>query len=332
MAEPRVTVAVVPRERFSCTRRSLESLYEHTSSPFELVYVDGGSPRGVRQYLERQARERGFRLIRNERYLSPNEARNLALREAATEYVVFLDNDVSVAPGWLEKLVECADDTGAAVVGPLTCIGEPEHRVIHLAGGDLQIVEEGSDGRVERRVRERMHHPGRKVADVRDGLRRSECRLAEFHCMLVRRSALDKIGPFDEGMLNTREHLDFCLQVLNAGGTVWFEPDSVVTYIPGPPFAWSDIGFYMLRWSDDWERRSLRRFCEKWNLTEDDFFLRRYERLGWRRQDSLIEPAARKLTLGRGSRRLEHLLKRGDRALNRYVTWRHARLHAKATP
>ena len=325
MAEPRVTLAVVPRERFSCIPRSLQSVYDHTRPPFQLVYVDGGSPRRLRRYLDRQAGKHGFRLIRTSRYLSPNEARNLALREATTEYVVFLDNDVSVTPGWLDKLVACADETGAAVVGPLTCIGRPEHEVIHLAGGDVQILEEPENGRVIRRVRERMYLPNRKVGDVRAGLRRQECRLAEFHCMLVRRSIFDAVGEFDEGMLSTREHLDFCLLVRQAGGAIYFEPDSVVTYVPGPPFAWSDLGFYMLRWSDDWERRSLQHFSEKWALTQDEFFHSRFARLGWRRHNSLIAPAARKLTLGRGSRKLEGVLKRGDRVLNRQLTRRHAR-------
>ena len=148
--------------------------------------------------------------------------------------------------------------------------------------------------------------------------------------MLVRRSIFDRIGPLDEGMLNTREHLDFCLEVLRTGATIYFEPEAVVTYVPGPPFAVSDIGFYMLRWSDDWERRSLAHFGRKWDLTQDDFFRRRLARLGWRRHNSLIEPAARKLTLGRRSYRLEQLLKRADRALNRRLTQRHAALRARA--
>jgi hypothetical protein len=37
---------VVPRERFSLTRRSLESLCTHTPGAFSLIYVDGGAPPG----------------------------------------------------------------------------------------------------------------------------------------------------------------------------------------------------------------------------------------------------------------------------------------------
>jgi|GEM_PF-4666648 len=40
----KVSIVVVPRERFSIARRSLEHLIENTHAGFEMVYVDGGSP------------------------------------------------------------------------------------------------------------------------------------------------------------------------------------------------------------------------------------------------------------------------------------------------
>ena len=43
--EPRVTIAFVPRETFSQTQRALETMYARTTGPFELVCIDGGSPR-----------------------------------------------------------------------------------------------------------------------------------------------------------------------------------------------------------------------------------------------------------------------------------------------
>jgi GT2 family glycosyltransferase len=126
VAEPDVTVVVVPRERFSAARRALECLLSETTYPFRLVYIDGASPRSVKRYLEAEARRSGFRLLRSEHHLSPTEARNLGLREAAgTRYVVFIDNDVLVRAGWLEALVGCADETDAWLVGPLYCFGDP---------------------------------------------------------------------------------------------------------------------------------------------------------------------------------------------------------------
>jgi hypothetical protein len=41
--EPMVTIVVVPRERFSYARTSLESVYANTHVPFRLIYVDGAA-------------------------------------------------------------------------------------------------------------------------------------------------------------------------------------------------------------------------------------------------------------------------------------------------
>ncbi|MGI8934889.1 MAG: glycosyltransferase family 2 protein, partial [Phormidesmis sp.] len=121
LEQPSVTIVIVPRERFSCTQQSLESVLAHTQFPYRLIYVDGNSPAPVRDYLRQQAIAHDFQIVRTEYYPYPNHARNLGLSKAKTEYVVFLDNDVIVSPNWLTALVECAKTTGATVVGPLMC-------------------------------------------------------------------------------------------------------------------------------------------------------------------------------------------------------------------
>ncbi|MEO1342314.1 MAG: glycosyltransferase family A protein, partial [Cyanobacteria bacterium J06635_13] len=126
----KVTIVVTPRERFSCTSRSLESIYQHTQIPFNLIYVDGNSPGKVARYLQQQAQAKNFHHLRTNYYLSPNHARNLGLEHVTTKYVVFVDNDVVVSPGWLSQLVQCAESTSATVVGPLMCQDEPVHQIV----------------------------------------------------------------------------------------------------------------------------------------------------------------------------------------------------------
>ena len=121
---PETTIVVVPREGFALTGRCLETLYRETDSPFRLVYVDAGSPPQIARYLEDQARQRGFELLRFDRYLSPNQARHRGAARASGRYVVFVDNELIVARGWLAALVRCAEETGADLVGPLYGIGE----------------------------------------------------------------------------------------------------------------------------------------------------------------------------------------------------------------
>ncbi|MEL6495213.1 MAG: glycosyltransferase [Cyanobacteria bacterium J06623_7] len=318
-----VTIVVTPRERYSCTRQSLESIYQHTQFPFKLIYVDGNSPPKVRRYLQDQARVLNLTHLRTDYYLSPNHARNLGLQQVTTKYVVFIDNDVIVSPGWLSQLVNCAETTEATVVGPLMCQDEPVHEIVHFAGGESHIFQ---DVRGRRRLREKMYFQGKKVAEIRHRLQRQETELAEFHCVLIRSKIFEQLGFLDEGMLNTKEHLDFCMQVRQNGGTVYFEPEAVVTYVPGPPLEYSDLTYYMLRWSDAWVLNSLQRLRQKWNLAEDSYFTTKYKGLGWRRRDSIITPLAiaiSTLTLGKMRYRWERWLTWLDRRWNRYLTDRH---------
>lgn len=322
MQQPQVTIVVVPRERFSCTQRSLESIYQHTKLPFKLIYVDGNSPKKVQQYLESQAQEKDFKIIRTDYYLSPNHARNIGLSHVDTKYLVFADNDIVVSPNWLKALINCAEETGAAVVGPLMCEKEPVHQRIHFAGGESHIV---TDVNGRRHLREKMYKQGQQVADLRPQLQRTQTELAEFHCVLVRTEIFERIGYLDEGMLNTKEHLDFSMTVAEAGEKVYFEPDSLVTYVPGPPLELTDLHFYMLRWSDAWTLDSLKHIREKWDLSEDGYFKTKYKKLGWRRSGTIIKPLVRRLSFGWENKPLRRLVKYFDRMFNRYLANRYAK-------
>ena len=103
-AEPRTTIAVVPRESYSVTPKMLDTLLAHTPSPRRVVIVDGNSPRRIRRHLERVASASDITLVHRGAAITANEARNQAMRHVTTEYVCFLDNDTFVDDGWLADL------------------------------------------------------------------------------------------------------------------------------------------------------------------------------------------------------------------------------------
>ncbi|WP_051764218.1 glycosyltransferase family 2 protein [Streptomyces sp. NRRL F-5135] len=260
---PRVTAVITSRERFSYAEESLKSFYEHTRVPCHVVYVDVNSPRDRWERLRRLSDERGFTAVRVNKYVSPNCARNIGLRYAVGEYVVFLDNDVEYTPNWLEPLLSCADEEKAALVGPLYLHGPLQEQTVHMAGGDMEFSGTWGTRSFVQTQRHFMKHLSEVPAEE---LRRQRCDIIEFHCALVRRSVFDQVGGMDEGLLTTREHLDFSRRVLDAGGTVWFEPASVITYRMPPPFALTDLPYFMLRWSDAWTAETLKHFANKYGI------------------------------------------------------------------
>lgn len=324
MSDARVTIVVVPRDRFGLTERALETLYTRTPVPFELVYVDVASPRGTRRYLETQARERGFRLVRFDEPLSPNQARNAGAGLVTTEYTVFIDNDVIVAPGWLPPLVERADETGAWIVGPLYLIGELALGWIHAAGGEL--VFEGAGG--DRMLRSDHVLQGLSLSELTEPPRARACDFAEFHCMLVRTDTFEKVGPLDEALLSTREHEDLALAVKAHGGSVWSEPSSVVTYLPpprhpklvgafGPALRVTDVPYFARRWSERWNEASVEHFRRKHELGT---FFRKRVRNGNEQRLAFFMPVRRVVRPVFGER-IDEKLTRGfhrvERRLNR---------------
>jgi len=180
-----------------------------------------------------------------------------------TKYAAFVDNDVVGAPGWLAALERCAEETGADIVAPLTCIGKPLHGVIHHAGGLARFVPR--DGK---RVFEEKHKLiGKRVADHKRELVREPTEMAEFHCVLVRTDVFSRLGKLDEALMASHEHVDLCLAVAKAGGRLYFEPEATVTYVPAR-LSLREVPFFMLRWSDEWSRRSVDHFFAKWNAVD----------------------------------------------------------------
>lgn len=261
-----VTIVVTQWQHFSETARALESLYAFTPSPLRLIYVDGNSPPDIRRYLELQAQQRGFTLIRSERYLTSSEARNLAMPYVETKYAAFLDNSAIVTQGWVQALHGCAEETGAWVVEPLYCYGDAENPLVYSFAPELRVVE--SDGK--RRVEESAPLYRMKLADVRATLRRKRAGYAKFHCALIRRDVIVQLGAFDEAYTNYQDHRDFGLAVQHAGGSLYCEPDAIVLLIEEPRLRRTDWPLFLLRWSNAWLQPSIRHFARVWSVEVDD--------------------------------------------------------------
>lgn len=274
---PLTTVVVVPREAFSRSIASLENVLSALPPRQPVVVVDGASPRHVRERLRAIAQRRPLTIVSSDRYLAPNEARNLGWRHVTTKYTIFIDNDVDVEPGWLDHLESCAEDTGAWAVAPLCCISAGGKTRIHMAGA-LNRIERQPDGR---RVHVEQHlHSNALRHDIEHELTRQPTELVEFHCAMVRTDLLDRLGPLDEALRSLHEHCDLCLAITKAGGSIWFEPRAVATYAPPSSLAASDCPYWLLRWSNRWNATSVNHFARKWDVGAKDGSLLAATRFG----------------------------------------------------
>src|SRR5437773_2029270 len=172
-------------------RRGAQQLPNVVSAETRVLLVDGGSPRTVQHGLESLARAHDYGLLRCDHLLTPNRARNLAIANVDTEFVLFLDYETRLPAGAVERLESCAREHGAAIVGPVYLQEARGTTTVHMAGGEAHIA--GPAG--NRRFVDRHLGVGQS-APHHEQLGQTE--QVEFHCMLVRRDLFDRLGLLDE--------------------------------------------------------------------------------------------------------------------------------------
>lgn len=179
------SLIVVCCNQLEFTRRCLESILQHTRPPYELIVVDNGSSDETPQYLDEIRRRPGperVELIRNATNPGHPPAVNQALAVVRGRYVVFLDNDTMLTPGWLDGLIHISlqDWPRNGMVGPVTN-GAPDVQAVRPGYTDLKDLDAFA-------VARRREFAGRVLANSR---------LTSF-CLLARRDVLDRIGNWDE--------------------------------------------------------------------------------------------------------------------------------------
>ncbi|MFI4934334.1 MAG: glycosyltransferase [Caulobacterales bacterium] len=244
MGAPLVTVVVTAREGHANTLASLESVLADDAIPFDLVYVDLLSPPPLAAAIATRCARRGGQIIRLDEWMAPAAARKLALPLVKTKYVAFIDNDVTVERGCLEKLVACAEETGAGLVSPLYLQAGGGHPpTIHMAGGIFTWSEDAA-GRLLAETH-RMH--GAPV-EAANGLARTKVDYTEYHYVLGRADLLTLPGAISDDVLLVHEHIDLALFAREQGLDIFLEPSARATYIAFDSRTLADADFYRRRW------------------------------------------------------------------------------------
>jgi GT2 family glycosyltransferase len=136
LASPGLVSIIVPCcGMLEYTKLLVPSLLRHTRAPFELIFLDIGSLDGTAEYLA--GLEHGLvpakvrvETVRTNTDLGIPEACKEAITQARGEYLVLLNNDTIVTPGWLLHLVKLASASPAiGMTGPMSNFAAAEQLV-----------------------------------------------------------------------------------------------------------------------------------------------------------------------------------------------------------
>ena len=196
MTEPVASVVLPTRGRAAYLEVALDSLAaQDLAEPWELIVVDDGSSDGTRALLER----RGVRSLRLDPPRGLNPARNAGIAAAASDLVAFTDDDVRAPAGWLQALVE----------------GARRHPGAEAFGGPIRPRFEGRTPRGCGR-----EEPPLTTLDL--GPHDTSAELVWGANMAVRRSALERVGGFDETIHGGGDEQEWLERLHEAGGEVMY--------------------------------------------------------------------------------------------------------------
>lgn len=216
LSRPTASVVVVNYNGRAHLDPCLKALREQdVDGGLEVTVVDNHSNDDSIEHLRRY--HQWVRLITSTRNAGFAAANNLAIRVARGEYVVLLNNDTRVRPGWLAALVDSAErePRAGAVTSKLLFADRPN--VIQNTGGVL--LSDGSGG-------------DRGTGEVDDGRFDAHEEVFGFcgAAALLRREAIEDVGVLDETFFMYYEDTDLSWRMRLRGWKILYDPRAVVEH------------------------------------------------------------------------------------------------------
>jgi GT2 family glycosyltransferase/SAM-dependent methyltransferase/glycosyltransferase involved in cell wall biosynthesis len=214
-----VSIIIPLYNKVEYTQQCLESLAQNTpSGQYEVVLVDNASTDATPEFLK--CLEGDVKIIRNEKNEGFVRACNIGAHASTGKYLLFLNNDTMVMPGWLEAMLRLAE--GDARIGAIGAkLVYPDGK-LQEAGAIL--FNDGSGwnfGRGDDPARENYNQP-------------AEVDYCSGACLLVRRELFEQLNGFDMRYAPAYyEDTDLCFGIRQLGYKVMYCPDAVIVHFEG---------------------------------------------------------------------------------------------------
>jgi N-acetylglucosaminyl-diphospho-decaprenol L-rhamnosyltransferase len=194
----------------------------------EIHVVDNASSDGTVEMIRTEFPD--VRLTASQRNLGFGAASNIAIRQGRGRYVLVLNPDTRVTAGALDELLRLMDEQpevgicGCRLVREDGSFDHASRRAFPTVTGAL-----GHFLLVGRHPRAPKTLAQYRAPDVAGG----PVDAVNGAFMLMRRTALDEVGLFDEGFWMYMEDLDLCYRFREAGWLTWYEPSVTVWHVKG---------------------------------------------------------------------------------------------------
>jgi GT2 family glycosyltransferase len=264
-----VSIVIPVFNNLALTRGCLESLARTTvATKFEIIVVDNASTDGTAEFLKLEESAGRIRVLTNSQNEGFSRACNLGGKAAQGSILLFLNNDNQVTNGWLDALVQAAQQPIVGVVGAKLLYAD--NRIQHAG---IEFINGLPD------------HPHRDApADAPVANQFRELDMVTGACFMIHRDLFLQLAGFDEAYRNGVEDVDLCLRARAAGRKVVYEPKAVVYHLEG-----QSAGRF------DHVKENLTLFFERWGKSFDGkmrFVTPKFAKIFPASRSVLLTPAA----------------------------------------
>jgi hypothetical protein len=222
---PRVSVIIVSWNALPLLRQCLPSVVATDYPDIEIILADNASTDGSAAWVREHYPT--VNVVQHPENWLFCKGNNEAVPHATGDYILFLNNDVEVPPGWLHPLVETMEqDERVGAVQPklLQYDDRSQFEYAGAAGGYL----------------DRLGYPfarGRIFFNTEPDHGQYNATRPIFWAtgaaIMLRRAALDEVGLFDERFEMHMEEIDLCWRLQRHGYRVRSVPASTAYHIGG---------------------------------------------------------------------------------------------------
>ncbi len=223
------SVVIISAERGNDTKACVESIFQNTKKPFEIILSDVGSGRETLEIIMAlEDLHQNVHVIYNKQSTGTTGQRNQGIYFSRGEYLVVMDNDVLALPGWLEGLKEtAAKEERIGMVGAKLLRAEIDN--VYYCGCHTVALEKGG----------MVYGIGLAKSGQMANLQRYDPLVTRggevpwymTTTLLAKRKALFEVGGFDDmvngkGIFIANEDKDLSLNMRKAGYKIYYCPES----------------------------------------------------------------------------------------------------------
>ncbi len=214
MQEKKVTVVIPNYNGIKYIRGCMDSLLAQKDSSFDILVIDNASKDGSLEILQKEyPRAQVIALTENTGFC---HAVNLGIRKSTTPYVLLLNNDTVVKPGFVSSLTEAIEQSE-----DIFSVSS-----LMLSMQDEDLVDDAGDGYC---VLGWAYARG-KGRPAKDFSCRTEVFAACGGAAIYRRRVFDEIGYFDENHFAYLEDIDIGYRARIYGYRNFYEPKAKVIH------------------------------------------------------------------------------------------------------